>query len=192
MRYHWASKGDEQVAESEVLTNRAPVLTLWAAIVAEELGHDHEMALTLGKAVAGLNAQSKGRRLGIYGEGPAENKDESAGKKPAEEPEMVDLLGRRIPVVETESGRRAALKGKAIDPASVQRYFEKKFGDDLDAVSDALRRLARATNPGDLEATAYALYEQFRPEIPKGKKGWGAKGELDLGLIRSLTKKKGG
>jgi hypothetical protein len=40
--------------------NRAPVLTLWAAVVAERLGFDHDTALTLGRAVAGLNAYSKG------------------------------------------------------------------------------------------------------------------------------------
>jgi hypothetical protein len=34
-------------------------LTLWASIVAERLGFDHDEALTLGKAVAGLNAQAK-------------------------------------------------------------------------------------------------------------------------------------
>ena len=45
-----------------VKINRAPVLTLWAVIVAERLGHDHEAALTLGKSLAGLNAQSKGQR----------------------------------------------------------------------------------------------------------------------------------
>lgn len=33
--------------------NRAPVLTLWAAVVAERLGFDRNEALTLGKAVAG-------------------------------------------------------------------------------------------------------------------------------------------
>ena len=49
-----------------ILINRAPVLTLWAAIVAERLGFDREEALYLGKAVAGLTAQSKGRRLGIF------------------------------------------------------------------------------------------------------------------------------
>ncbi len=49
-----------------ILVNRAPVLTLWAAVVAERLGHDRAAALTLGKAVAGLNAQSKGRRLGLF------------------------------------------------------------------------------------------------------------------------------
>jgi hypothetical protein len=46
--------------------NRAPVLTLWAARVAQRLGFAEDEALTLGKAVAGLNAQGKGRRLGIF------------------------------------------------------------------------------------------------------------------------------
>ena len=31
--------------------NRAPVLTLWAAVVAERLGFDRATALTLGQAV---------------------------------------------------------------------------------------------------------------------------------------------
>src|SRR5262245_24241278 len=46
--------------------NRAPVLMLWAAVVAQRLGFDEDEALTLGKALAGLNAQAKGRRLGIF------------------------------------------------------------------------------------------------------------------------------
>lgn len=37
--------------------NRAPVLTLWAVVVARRLGFRKAEALTLGKAVAGLNAQ---------------------------------------------------------------------------------------------------------------------------------------
>ncbi len=46
--------------------NRAPVLTLRAAVVAQRLGFDENVGLTLGKVVAGLNAQAKGRRLGIF------------------------------------------------------------------------------------------------------------------------------
>ncbi len=46
--------------------NRAPVLTLWAAVVATCLGFDWEEALTLGRAVAGLNAYSKGKALGLF------------------------------------------------------------------------------------------------------------------------------
>jgi len=56
------------MAKKKIKINRAPVLTLWAAVVAERLGYDKNEALTFGKAVAGLNAQSKGRRLGIYEE----------------------------------------------------------------------------------------------------------------------------
>jgi hypothetical protein len=54
------------MAITKILINRAPVLTLWAAIVAERLGFNSDEALSLGKALAGLNAQSKGRRLGIF------------------------------------------------------------------------------------------------------------------------------
>ena len=43
-----------------VIVNRAPVLTLWAAVIAEVLGFEHDEALTLGRAVAGLNAYLKG------------------------------------------------------------------------------------------------------------------------------------
>ena len=48
------------MTEHNILINRAPVLTLWATIVAERLGFDQDEALSLGKAVAGLTAQSKG------------------------------------------------------------------------------------------------------------------------------------
>lgn len=53
-----------------VRINRAPVLTLWATVVAERMGYDTDAALSLGKAVAGLNAQTKERALGIYHEKP--------------------------------------------------------------------------------------------------------------------------
>jgi hypothetical protein len=42
----------------------------------------------------------------------------------------------------------------------------------------------------ELAHDAYSLYERFRPDIPAGKKGWGAKGDLDLALIGKLAKKK--
>ena len=42
-----------------MLVNRAPVLTLWASVVAERLGFNRDESLNLGKAVAGLNAQAE-------------------------------------------------------------------------------------------------------------------------------------
>jgi hypothetical protein len=83
---------------------------------------------------------------------------------------------------------RAAIKGEAITPESVQHYLEQKFGDDLEPARAAMEALAKAHTPRQLEAGAYALYEKFRPEIPEGKKGWGVKGELDLDHIRPLAR----
>jgi hypothetical protein len=178
------------MARTTIKINRAPVLTLWAAVVAERLGYDHEAALTLGKGVAGLNAQSKGRRLGIFEEpkGPQEDREPKA-RQPGEQ-FVVSLLNRRVPVVSTEHGMRATVRGQPIDPAGVRRYLAQKFGHELADVQAAMEVLAKAYSLDQLAAQAYALYEQFRPDIPEGKKGWGAAGQLELDQIRSLGEEK--
>ena len=169
-----------------IRVNRAPVLTLWAAIVAERQGHDPAAALTLGRALAGLNAQSKGQRLGIYQKSEAKSAKAEGKPKAAPRAQSVRLLGREIPVVKAAGGLRAATEGKAIDPRTVEAYLEQKFGDNLPRARQAMQTLARAFTPAQLEERAFSLYEKFRPQIPEGKVGWGAKGELDLDLIRSL------
>jgi hypothetical protein len=98
------------------------------------------------------------------------------------------LLGRGVPAVKTTKGWRATIKGDEISPESVQTYLEQKFGDESDDARAAMEKLAKSQTPKQLESKAYDLYEKFRPEIPEGTKGWGAKGELDLGYIRSLAK----
>ncbi len=174
--------------KSKITINRAPVLTLWAAVVAERSGYDRQAALTLGRGLAGLNAQSKGQRLGIY----EKKKEESSGKEGKREKgaklESVRIMGREVPTVHTAKGLRAAAGDKAIEPESVQKYLEQKFGDDLQAAWTAMQTLAKSYPPTQLETIAFSLYEKFRPEIPEGKKGWGAKGELDLDRISSLAK----
>jgi len=176
------------MANKKIKINRAPVLTLWATIVAERLGYNKNEALTFGKAVAGLNAQSKGRRLGIYEEKSEEEKEKDAKKQKQVKVELIQLLGRGVPAVKTPQGLRAAIKGEEIDPQSVEKYLKQKFGDDLDDARTAMEKLAKAFTPKQLESKAYSLYEKFRPKIPEGTKGWGAKGDLDLDTIRSLAK----
>jgi hypothetical protein len=165
-----------------VTINRAPVLALWATVVAERLGFSRDEALSLGKAVTGLNAQTKGQRLGIYtkverGKGKREQREER---------DAVELMGREIPVVRTPDGVRAVNKDAQVSPERTQAYLESKFGEQLAAVRAAMEELARSMKPEVLAARAFALYAQFRPQIPDGVKGWGAKGTLDLELVRSL------
>jgi hypothetical protein len=104
--------------------NRAPVLTLRAAVVAERLGHPPDLALTLGHAVAGSSARAKARSIGI-----AEDRDHTAEKRehelrPALKP--VRLLGHEIRLAATEAGELLAEdKGKA---GVVRRYLIRGFG----------------------------------------------------------------
>jgi len=168
-----------------VIVNRAPVLTLWGAVVAERLGHEPDAALTLGKAMAGLNAQSKGRRLGIFGP-PKGGEGQEPRKRGLGEEFRIELCGRNVPAKNTEDGVRAVVKDKAIDPAAVEKYLRTKFGESFAAVREAFTTLAASYEPSKLADAAYGLYERFRPQIPPGRRGWGAKGELDLALVRSL------
>jgi len=163
--------------------NRAPVLTLWGTVVARRLGFDEDEALSLSKTMTGLNAQSKGRALGIYK--PSEHK----GKRPKRGEEFrVELCGRPVPAKHTDDGIRAVTGDKVVEPDGARKYLQKKFGDDLDAFRKAMEDLAEAFEPEELEDRAFGLYESFRPAIPSGTRGWGAKGDLSTDKIRALAK----
>ena len=90
---------------NKVLINRAPVLTLWASVVAGRLVYKRDEALSLGKAVAGLTAQSKGQRLGIFK--PSPNELKKVREQELGEAFRMELLGRALPAVNTDQGVRA-------------------------------------------------------------------------------------
>jgi hypothetical protein len=173
-------------ASDEILINRAPVLTLWAAVVAERLGFRHDEALTLGRAVAGLNAYSKGKALGLFAPTPKEVAERRRAMR-EKQGLAVDLLGRAVPCVATDGHLRAVSGDRPIAPESVERYLAGKFGGELESVRSAMTALAKSMPSAKLAGRAYSLYEAFRPDIPGGKKGWGAAGVLSLKKIRSLA-----
>ena len=148
-----------------VRVNRAPVLTLWASIVAEAQGHPPDLALALGAAVAGAAARAKARRLGIA---------EEHGETKTKPRDTVHLMGRDIAPGDQQ-------------PAATRAYVERAFGDRLEEVREAMRTLIARVPPDDLDRHAFRLYEAFRPEVPEGTRGWGAKGELHLDRIRDAA-----
>ncbi len=103
---------------------------------------------------------------------------------------MIEVCGRPVPATNTDDGIRAVRGRNPIDPDSVRRYLGNKFGDDLKAVRSAMQKLAKSYKPQELAHDAYRLYERFRPAIPEGVKGCGAKGDLDLGRIEGLAKER--
>ncbi len=44
--------------------------------------------------------------------------------------------------------------------------------------------LAPSLPPDELNRTGFRLYENFRPEVPEGVEGWGAKAMLDIARIK--------
>jgi hypothetical protein len=173
----------------KIRINRAPVLTLWAAVVGERLGFRREEALTLAKGLTGITAHAHGQALGIFQE-KEEGKSKPKAKQPQESMVFTQLFFRKqIPVMRTKEGIRAVNKGGPIKPESVERYLQSKFGEVLPEARAALEQLAKSMPPKELSREAYALYGQFAPKVPKGAEGWGAKGELDLDEVRKLAKK---
>ena len=177
------------MSDKTVTINRAPVLTLWATVVAERLGYEGDTALTFGKAVAGLNAQSKGRMLGIYGPPKAPEKGGKPKGVGLGEDFWVQVCGRGVPAKNTRDGIRAVIKDKPIDPVKTREYLKRSFGESLSMVREAMEELANSYDSGELEEKSYGLYEKFRPRIESGRRGWGQKGTLDPDVIRSLAKK---
>src|SRR4051812_17937090 len=101
-----AGRATRSEHDEPVRVNRAPVMTLWAAVVAERLGHDPDLALTLGQAVAVLNARSKGRRLGVI-----EPVEESPNRRKKARPkrQSIEVCRRAVPVKRTKDGMRAVV-----------------------------------------------------------------------------------
>jgi hypothetical protein len=174
------------IAVATVEVNRAPVLTLWATIVARRAGFSEDEALTLGRAVAGLTAQTKGRRLGIYTKAPVSEGEKVARAREALDAQELEFMKRVIPIVREGDEIRALSKAMPIQPASVRKYLTSKFGDTLPLFTERLTALANAFSVDELMADAMDLYTRFRPTVPPGVEGWGKKAVFDSTTIDAL------
>jgi hypothetical protein len=168
--------------ETAIRVNRAPVLTLWAAVVAGRLGYPSATALSLAGVVAGTAARAKARRLGL-----AEDRPSGEGAaRPARE--VARLLGRDIPLVHGSEGEVLAERdGHPAPTAPVEAYLARAFGPRLAEVRATMEALADRIAPEELNRIGFRLYEAFRPEVPEDVTGWGAKGRLDLARIHAAA-----
>ena len=57
----------------------------------------------------------------------------------------------------------------------------------MSVVAEAFEALANSLEPEEIGSRAYNLYEKFRPEVPDGARGWGARGLLDLKHVQALA-----
>ncbi|MBK1660585.1 hypothetical protein [Paracraurococcus ruber] len=176
------------MTQRPIRVNRAPVLTLWAAVVAGRLGHPPATAFSLASAVAGTAARAKARRLGLAETRVEEPRPGPATPGQATPAQALRLLGREVAVTEEAGTLLAAdAAGRPARPAAVEAYVARAFGPHLAEVRAAMEALAAGFAPEELNRIGFRLYEAFRPEVAEGVEGWGAKADLHLDRIRSAA-----
>ena len=121
--------------------NRAPVLTLWAAVVAERLGYGPETALTLGRYVAGSSARAKAKRIGLVDDRLETEERARHAEEVKPRRKTIRLLGRDVPVLPADDATPPADDdGKPASARGVQTYIARAFG-------NAVTQLARCPVP---------------------------------------------
>jgi len=100
----------------------------------------------------------------------------------------VDLMGRRIPLYQTQLSKwRALVNGFPATPSTAFSYISRSFRQTTPHVVGALRLLAESYPPQELNKIGFSLYADFRPTVD----GWGKRGEVRCEHILSLRKKGG-
>lgn len=161
----------EKLIRDTVTVNRAPLLTLWMSLVALRQGFSRCDSLRAGRAISGMLAEAKGKRLGIFIDKQAAT-DRQA--KPARG--YIEIAGFRVPAERIDK----------ISVDKVRQYLERSFKNDLDRTVDKLTSLCNAYHPAKIGERAFALYETFRPDIDEGQAGWGQRGILYFQMIDRL------
>ncbi|KAH7352938.1 hypothetical protein KP509_19G070600 [Ceratopteris richardii] len=181
------SESGAKQTEDKIKINRAPVLNLWVVVVAMREGYSYEEGLSFGRAITGMLAQSKGRRLGLYEEPSEEVKEERRRKRM--ELDRFPVFGMSVPGKTTKEGLRLAVQsGRPIMPDPVEDYLHRSFGPNYETARAAMEDLANSFSAKEIGKKAYSLYEKFRPTVPYGVRGWGAKGFLDVRSMQALSK----
>ena len=184
-------KPDVSEAGDSITINRAPVLELWAACVSAFLHDDlpWETCLSAGGAISTLCAISKGRSIGAIGPvsdpATAEKKRKDRRERAGHLDEL-EVMGFDLKVKDG-----TALVGDKPKKAN-ESALKHKFGDDAYERTRSILKDSLTTwkdSEEELNARAFHMYEDFRPTVPPGQKGWGRKGQLNLEAVKQVVEK---
>jgi hypothetical protein len=173
-----------------ITINRAPVLELWASCVAHLTypSLPWPTCLSIGAAISTITAISKGRSIGKIqkpdpGEAAAKKRKPEQSKANLDE---VDVMGFTLHV----DGDGQAMVGdkpkKGNEEALKKKYGLENFEHAKRAFEDALQTWKGKED--DLNSGAFHMYEDFRPTVAAGQKGWGRKGVLNLETVKKAVR----
>jgi hypothetical protein len=174
--------------EKPIVINRAPVLELWGACVASFLHPElpWNACLNVGSSISTLTAISKGRSIGtIVPPDPNAKKDK---KKDTGGEDLTTFKIMGFPMTTKDDGVTVKGKVRTVREANVTRKWGEENLERVKTIMmDALKTWKGDEN--ELDKKAFHMYEQFRPEVAKGQRGWGKKGELYLPKVENAIRK---
>jgi len=183
---------NETHSTTKITVNRAPVLTLFAACVTEFL-HSHlswQTCLSAGASIASLCAISKGRSIGAI-DPPSQDKktkqDKTSDDDDNEDEEEITVMHFPLHIK----------NGLVVDRSSKpkpgnEKTLESKFGEEEEHEARQVFRDCLQTWKGhedELNKKAFGMYEKFRPDVAKGQRGWGRKGEMSLEEVEKVIRR---
>ncbi|EME39553.1 hypothetical protein DOTSEDRAFT_56898 [Dothistroma septosporum NZE10] len=177
---------DDGKTGHRITINRAPVLELWASCVAQFL-HPNipwTTALSVGSAISTITAISKGRSIGTIDKPSASDASEKREKRQEAQADLdeIDVMSFHLKI--KDGGAMVGDKPKKGN----EEVLKKKYGEEQYAKAKKMFQRSLAQWEGkedDLDSRAFHMYEDFRPSIPKGQKGWGKKRQLNLDSVES-------
>ncbi|KAL0070690.1 hypothetical protein AAF712_001911 [Marasmius tenuissimus] len=174
---------DENVLRTKsVVINRAPLMTLWATMVAERMGFKREEALTIASVYTEMNAISKGVSLGIFEEG---KKRDSTLQAEAPNLTSISSVEECTPLYQTQDEEwRALLHSTPAKPSAAFGYISRSFRQTTPHVAGSLRLLADSYSPNEINGKAWSLYVKFRPDVNE----WGKRSKVECSDILNLRK----
>lgn len=187
-----ADQDDNEHDSEAVVINRAPVLELWASCVTHFLHPSlpWSTCLSAGAAISTITAISKGRSIGKM-EKPDPGDAQEKRQKRKERDQKAGLEE-----IETMSFKlRLDKEGQAMvgdkPKKAAEEALKKKYGgpDTYKTVKTAFEEALQSWKgkEEELDQRAFGMYEDFRPSIPPGQKGWGRKGQMRLQTIKEVV-----
>lgn len=173
--------------------NRAPVLQLWSACVAH-LTYPQlswETCLSAGSAVSSICAVAKGRSIGTVPEkddSEAKQEKREKAKKKQQDLGEIEVMHFKLKLKDGLAVVGSDTKGKPGGEEGLRKKFGDRQYDKVKATFDNALNDWKGEEDG-LNEKAFHFYEQFRPDVSKGLKGWGRKGELSLDVVESTVRK---
>lgn len=175
--------------EDPIIINRAPVLQLWGATVAQFVHPDLSWpaCLSIGNSISTLCAISKGRSIGVFE--PNNEPDNPKHKQNRSASDITELAVMGFPMQVKGDAVISNGKPKTANEDSLRGKFgsEQKYEEAKRTFQEALNSWKGSVD--ELEKKAFHMYERFRPNVSGGQQGWGRKGKLDLGDVHKMVHK---